>query len=61
MPILTDAQLLELDGLVNATISELVFLRQHAEQGDQDDAGNCHMTIGGNLERIGALLFPSAE
>jgi hypothetical protein len=53
---LIEAQYEELDRLVNATIAELVFLRQHAEQDDQDDAGNCQITAMQNIERIGDIL-----
>jgi hypothetical protein len=58
---LIDAQYAELDRLVNATIAELVFLRHYADDEQMPKAGNCQMTAGHNIERIGEILEDGTE
>jgi hypothetical protein len=57
---ISDHQLDELQDLVNATIHELVFLQQHADQHDASDCADILTTIKLNIGQIHALVLPGA-
>jgi hypothetical protein len=55
----SDAEMKEVESLVNATLRELVFLEQHANQFDVEDCESILCTIDLNVDRLRELLAPS--
>lgn len=55
------SQLEEIERNINATIHELVFAQQHAEQDDYDDASTCLVQCQMNIERVNEMLVQAAK